>query len=402
MTDTFSVLLIHHRDIKSPFSATVPHYVSKELAESHTVHVLCKDEPTNGAISKTDSNVVFHDIGTTQIPVISGLLFLVLTSLYAVVLGARYRYDAVYGFQRTLIQAWLGSQAGGSRFVVGLQVVPVEQKLDFVDSKGGNRDIAEWLSVQMQLRYASLVEVLLQRSTEIVCLTEGIRRTTERAYGIDLSAAHVIGMGVDTETFNSASHSATEQFTEPLTVTYVGSIGPARGFAHVIDGLATSDGLFEFHVAGDGASDYIREMKSRADRLGVSDRIEWYGRIPHDDVPSVLADTDIALSPLEDRESYRVSFPAKLLEYMAAGAVVIATDIPPHQQLLTDGHDGVLYDGTETGLCNALRRCLDDPNIPLRMGARARDTAEGYDWENVVEEHAAVLFEGRDGTSKVR
>ncbi|WP_238378583.1 glycosyltransferase family 4 protein [Haloarcula rubripromontorii] len=253
--------------------------------------------------------------------------------------------------------------------------------------------LAERLSVMIWTGYAAAVKVALQRCDQVTCLTEGIRQVTEQEYGLDLSSAAVIGMGVDTETFEPADgRQAGDSFSRPLTVTYVGSLGAARGLPHVIEALAECGETFEFHIAGDGQSGYIDAMQAKAAKLGVADQIVWYGRVPHSDVPGLLTRTDVALSPLEDIESYRISFPAKLLEYMAAGAVVMATDIPPHQRLITDGDNGLLYDGTAAGLCSAIEQCLDDPALAGQIERTARETAEAYDWDTIVDKHAAALF----------
>ncbi|MFY4813990.1 glycosyltransferase [Haloarcula sp. AONF1] len=393
MAQRRSLLLIHHRDVRSPFSATVPHYISTKLAAAHTVHVICSADEDHDAGDSGNTSVVYHPLRTGNTRLISTIAFFIIATLYAAVLGARHRFDATYGFQRTLVQAWVGAIAGDSRFVAGLQVVPVRQKRDFVTSRQADMSPAERLSVMIWAGYAAAVKVVLQRCDQITCLTEGIRKVTEQEYGLDLSSAVVIGMGVDTETFEPADGRQTsDSFSRPLTVTYVGSLGAARGLPHVIEALAECSVAFEFHIAGDGQSGYIDAMQAKAAQLGVADQIVWYGRVPHSDVPELLTRTDVAISPLEDIESYRISFPAKLLEYMAASTVVMATDIPPHQRLITDGNNGILYDGTETGLCSAIERCLNDPAVASQIETTARETAEAHDWDTVVNKHAAVLF----------
>lgn len=397
MSERESCLLIHHRDITSPFSATVPHYVSTKLAASREVHVICTERGDTESRAQRSEGVVYHDISAGQVPILSAVLFLCVSAVYAAVLGRKHRYDAVYGFQRTLIQAWVGAALAHAKFVAGLQVVPVRQKRDFVAARDDDLSAVERLSVALRIQYARVVRWCLRESDEVVCLTEGIRRVTEREYGLDLSAATVIGMGVETAVFDDErGEGGCSTWDEPLTVTYVGSLGTARGLAHVIEALADCPRDFEFHVAGSGTAEYVAAMQRRAAELGVADRVVWHGRIPHEDVPAVLADADVAISPLENTESYRISFPAKLLEYMAAGSVVVASDIPPHRRLISDGQNGVLYDGSATDLCDTLERCVGNPETMADIESRATETAREYDWDSVVEDHAAVLFGGKD------
>ncbi|WP_436930554.1 glycosyltransferase [Halosimplex halobium] len=393
--DRGSVLLVHHRAIASPYSATVPHYLARELAESGTVHVLSRRRP-DGAGDGDDGfpdDVAHHEVGTGQVPILSGLLFVVVSTLYAAALGARHRFDAVYAFQQTIIQGWPAARAGGSRFVVGLQSVPVRQKRD-LSATHGRLPLRKRARVAMLSRYAWAVGRLLDRTDEVVCLTDGIREATELEYGVDLSGAHVIGMGVDTDRF------AVESTREPArgpddtwVVTYVGSIGPPRGLEHVLDAVAESDRDVEFRVAGGGGDEYMASLRERARDLGIDDRVTWLGIVPHEEVPGVLADADVAVSPLADIESYRISFPAKLLEYMAAGTPVVATDIPAHRRLVEPGTNGLLYDGTADGLVAALDDVIGGEVDARALGRAARATAEAHDWAAVVAEHEAVLFD---------
>ena len=389
-----SVLVVHHREISSPYSATVPHYLSRTLADSHTVHVLSRRFSGREEDGEFPDDVVHHQIGTGEVPIVSGLAFLVASTLYAVALAARYRFDAVYGFQQTIIQAWLAARAGGSRFVVGLQSVPVRQKRDLSNAAHERLGVRRRARIAVKAKYAWAVGRLLDRTTDVVCLTDGIRELTEREYGVDLSDAHVIGMGVDADRFAVDSRRRSARGPDDTwVVTYVGSIGPPRGLEHVLDALAETDRDVELRVAGSGADDYMGALRERARELGIDDRVTWLGIVPHEEVPAVLADADIAVSPLADIESYRVSFPAKLLEYMAAGTVVVATDIPAHRRLVDPGENGLLYDGTATGLVGALEDVVGGEVDARALGRAARATAEARDWEAVVAEHEAVLFD---------
>lgn len=407
--DRGSILLVHHREIASPYSATVPHYLASELSRSHAVHVISRDRSRRDDGGEFPDTVVNHELDTGQVPVLSGLLFVVLSSLYALALGARHRFDAVYAFQHTIIQGWLAARAGGSRSVVGLQSVPVRQKRDVSDELGGASPLKR-AHLAAEARYAWVVGALLERANEVVCLTEEIRELTAREFDIDLSDAHVIGMGVDTDRFAAGDRpgesdpprvgTGTDATREPAkgpedtwVITYVGSIGPPRGLEHVLEAVAETDRDVEFHVAGTSSEEYMASLREQARELGIADRVEWLGFVPHDEVPAVLARSDVAVSPLHDIESYRISFPAKLLEYMAAGTVVVASDIPAHRRLVDHGENGLLYDGTAEELVDTIEALADGEADARALGRSARTTAEAHDWDAVVGEHELVLLD---------
>jgi glycosyltransferase involved in cell wall biosynthesis len=364
------------------------------MAETHDVHVVCRKQSERRADASPETKAVRHEIDVGQIPVLSGLLFFIASTIYTLALALRNRYDIVYAFQNELIQGWVGSKAAGGRFVADLQSVPVRQGRDFTRETEIDRGLRRRLSLALYSWYEQITGRLLESASVVFCLTDGIRSVTEDAYDIDLADAYVFGMGIDTEAFTANACVADDRSdTGLITLTYVGTIRDARGLDHVIEAVAKTDRDVQLRIAGSGPDDHVAALKRKTRRLGVADRIEWLGLIPHEEVPELLHSTDIALSPLRDIESYRISFPAKLLEYMAVGCIVVATDIPPHRRLIEDGRNGFLYDGTADGFLRTVNRCLTGECNRDRIVEEARRTANQREWDSIVRKHEAVIFE---------
>lgn len=396
-----SVLFVSSRDFASPLGCTTVHYLVAGMAKNHDVHAVCRKRPSerNGDTPPADATV--HELNTGEIPILSGVLFALLSSLYVVALSARHQYDVVYAFQNELVQGRLATATGTERFAANLQSVPVRQGLDFMDLKSGDPDIRERISMTLYRAYAAVVGYTLRSADIVFCLTDGIREVTENTYGVDLSAAHVFGMGIDTAAFappdppGTRTDDAAEGCPtpgEPWTVTYVGSIGETRHLDHVIEAIAATDYDVEFRVAGNGPDDYVATLRERAAELGVADAVTWLGLVPHDEVPALLHETDVSVSPLADIESYRISFPAKLLEYLAAGTVVVATDLLPHRRLIEDGTNGFLAETGPHGVRGALERCIERESDHDAIRRAARETALAYDWDAIVARHEATMF----------
>ncbi len=391
--DRKSILFVENLDLASPLGCTVAYYLVTELADSHTVHAICRRRADRRDGEDVPEGVELHSIYTGEIPVVSGLLYVLLSTLYAVALSAVHRYDVVFSFQNDVIQGWLGARAGGSKFVVGLQSVPVRQTRDFVASTDGSPGIRAAISMKLYALYAATLTRLLESAAVVVCLTDGIRGVTEDVYSIDLSDAPVIGMGVDADRF-AGGEPRPESGSDAWTMTYVGTITPTRRIDHVIEAVAALDHDVELRIAGTGPDDHLASLEEKARTLGVAGQVEWLGLVPHEEIPELLRSTDVAVSPLADIESYRISFPAKLLEYMAAGCPVVATDIPPHRRLIDDGENGLLYDGSTTAFVRALETCFDGEQRQESISCRARETAREYDWDVIVGRYEDVLFDG--------
>jgi glycosyltransferase involved in cell wall biosynthesis len=71
----------------------------------------------------------------------------------------------------------------------------------------------------------------------------------------------------------------------------------------------------------------------------------------------------------------------KLLEAMAAGKPVVATDLPSIRELVTPEREGLLFrDDDPESLAAAVRRVLADPALATRLGQAGRVRAESFTW----------------------
>ena len=78
-------------------------------------------------------------------------------------------------------------------------------------------------------------------------------------------------------------------------------------------------------VYGDGP--YRSQVEEEITRLGVGDRVTLHGRVPMDELPGLLAGADIALVPSLPEPYMHYSLSTKLLEAVAMGVPVIASDL---------------------------------------------------------------------------
>lgn len=115
--------------------------------------------------------------------------------------------------------------------------------------------------------------------------------------------------------------------------------------------------------------------------------VQWVGRRPHTEVPAYLAHASVGVLPYSDNDFNRASFPLKVLDYLAAGLPVVASDLPATRWLDTDLVRLVRDpDRFETEVAAALAA---PPDAAL---AEARHRfAAGHDWDVRVAQIAEVL-----------
>ena len=111
------------------------------------------------------------------------------------------------------------------------------------------------------------------------------------------------------------------------------------------------------------------------------------GRVPHVDLPAYQSAADVFVSPALGQESFGIV----LVEAMAAGVPVVATDIPGYREVIRTGIDGVLVPaGDDAALADALERVLEDPDLSTRLSEAGQRRAVDYSWEAVVPRIEAV------------
>ena len=87
-----------------------------------------------------------------------------------------------------------------------------------------------------------------------------------------------------------------------------------------------------------------------------------------------------------------------LVEAMAAGVPVVATDIAGYREVVRDGIDGLLVrSGDPEVLAEALGRVLEEPDLASRLSAAGRERASGFDWDQVAPRIEAVYREVTQG-----
>lgn len=136
--------------------------------------------------------------------------------------------------------------------------------------------------------------------------------------------------GVDMDRFQPAGQStkAALGLAGKRVVMYHGVLSPNRGIQNIIRAVAILSKEMEdlcFLVVGDGPG--RTELEELAAECGVAERVKFTGHKPYTDMPYYIAAADAGVLSFPNIQWWAVSSPIKLMEYLAMGLPVIATDI---------------------------------------------------------------------------
>jgi glycosyltransferase involved in cell wall biosynthesis len=166
---------------------------------------------------------------------------------------------------------------------------------------------------------------------------------------------------------------------EPVTAVFAGALRPWHGAAEIADAWQLLGARApRLMVVGDG------EGRDRLEAVGAA----VTGRVPHDQVPALLAQAQIGLAAYPADAPIYFS-PLKLFEYLAAGLAVIASDLPGIRDVV--GDTALLVPaGDPPVLAAAISRLVADPGERARLGSAARVLAQSHTWSMRARQILAV------------
>ncbi|MEV1249728.1 glycosyltransferase [Nonomuraea sp. NPDC049750] len=162
---------------------------------------------------------------------------------------------------------------------------------------------------------------------------------------------------------------------------YVGALQRWQGVDVLLRAFARLADLTELRlvVCSSVPERRAKPLQRLADRLGVAERIVWRFTLPHDEVAGWLAGAAVSAAPLTacPRNLDQGCAPLKILESMAAGTPVVASDLPAVREIL--GEDGRLVAPDRPAeLARAIRILLEYPEQARVMAERARSRVPSW------------------------
>jgi glycosyltransferase involved in cell wall biosynthesis len=168
----------------------------------------------------------------------------------------------------------------------------------------------------------------------------------------------------------------------------LGRIEKEKGMHHAVKAMIEfNDGNIKLDIVGSGP--YLDELKTLIAKLKLGEVVSCHGRVEDKELSKLFEIADIYLMPTTRQEG----LPLTILEAMANGLPVIASDIGGISQVINDGRDGLLVKpGDVTELINAIRKLKNDEGMRFEFSNAARKTIEDkYSKERMVDETLAVF-----------
>jgi len=240
---------------------------------------------------------------------------------------------------------------------------------------------------------------LLSSCHLIACSGDLARRVV--SLGMPSDRVSVIPYGVDlerykpdqgpTQTLRTALHIPDGQHV----IMAMGRLVYKKGFSYLIEampGVLARCPNSVLLIAGQG--DLGADLELLAESLGIRQQVIFAGHVPWDQTPAYLALADVVVLPsILDQAGNVDGLPNVLLESMATGCAIVASNVAGVPDVITDGQNGLLV--PEKGidaLTEAICKLLTDLSLRQRLGDAARATTLDYlSWTHIAQRVTAIL-----------
>lgn len=162
-------------------------------------------------------------------------------------------------------------------------------------------------------------------------------------------------------------------------IVYVGDVREVRGALVAVDAVGAMENPLPLVMVGRCADDLRVVLESRARTSKVE--LSMPGFVPHSEAMKQVARATVGISPLLDIPNYRWSLPTKVLEYVALGVPVIASDLPGTASVI-EHFDSVrlVQPGDPAALAAALDHVTSDPEVRKVAKAAVEGVRRQFTW----------------------
>jgi len=306
--------------------------------------------------------------------------FILAATVCTLTLHGRERFDLIHGH-------WAVPGGAIAGLVARLASLPL-----MISLHGSDVYVAE----QNPL-YASVARCGFRRATHVMACSEDLRARAVKI-GLEGEKSSVIPYGVDVGHYATGRGSRMRaRLGVPADALVIGALGRLvnkKGFRYLLAAMpAVLDSTPDAYCVIGGDGDLRDDLIAQASRLGVSSHVLLPGHVDWRDTPDYYAMCDVVAVPsVIDADGNVDGLPNVLLEAMASGCAVIASQVGGMPDVIVNGVNGLLVPpGDGEALRSTLLRLLGDPSFRRKLGAMARErVTRGYQWSVVADRTASV------------
>jgi glycosyltransferase involved in cell wall biosynthesis len=207
------------------------------------------------------------------------------------------------------------------------------------------------------------------------------------AFGMESSRVFIVPTGIEISHLSKRKNRQSEKFI----VLYVGRLVEERGadlLPLIISEVLKNKKNILFRIVGGGP--LFERIEAFVRKHCLEEKVELLGQKSRREAVDLMEQSDVAIF-LSKNENYGS---LALLECMAVGCPVIATNVGSTKVLIKNGINGILVDPDPYSIAEAILNMSENKSLLEKIGQEEVVTAKEYSWEQVVHKFVNVLKSG--------
>lgn len=201
---------------------------------------------------------------------------------------------------------------------------------------------------------------------------------------------HVIPVGVDLDRFTGIRR---ESEIQP-TLIYVGNLISWSGLDQTIRAMPAvrrACPSAQLWIVGDGLAGYKNGLRKLVEDLSLDDCVTFHGQVPREELPALLGAATVGLANSEPVSFRKYARPLKVIEYMAAGLPVIATEGTEAARMLEEGDSGVCIPYEIDAIADAAIALFSDPQRCAQLRENGLRQSGAMAWDTLLNQELDLI-----------
>ncbi|MFX1466656.1 MAG: glycosyltransferase family 4 protein [Promethearchaeota archaeon] len=247
------------------------------------------------------------------------------------------------------------------------------------------KNISPIEEMQLMPYFKAIARRSLEIADAIIALTPHEKNILQSYYKIPAKKIAVIPNGINLKDFlkSPAKNEFKKRFNlMENVILFVGAIRKEKGLfnlLHAIPSIIREFPQTSFVFIGKDWG-FKKYLQQEGKRLGIEKHINFLGVVNSLLLQESLSECDIFVNP-----SKYESFGISILEAMASGKPIVATNVGGIPYIVRNGKNGIIVkQGDHEGLAEAIKRLLSNSELQKQMGETGLQLSKKYEWDNVV------------------
>ncbi len=223
---------------------------------------------------------------------------------------------------------------------------------------------------------------------KIIVNSEYMRSKVITLFGISREKIAVIPNGIDLKKF-SVRDKRTALDGNPA-ILFVGHLWWIKGVDVLLRAMMRLKSALpeaKLHIVGDRHEhEHEKDYRRLAKRLSLEEEVIFHGAVPYSKIPYYFKSATLCVIP-----SLHEGFSLTMLEAMASGTPIVASDIERFREILQDGENALLFkSGDAVSLSAAILKLSTDSSLRKKITQSASKTVLNYSWDSIAERYVSL------------